>query len=393
MNRPAGSCVRARVGEDAGVNVERPEPKARTNDVDAGAERRRISQEAPGWALLGRTTTTTRELQLSMVRGTRNKGTNQSRCTGYMIAPERDPLSSCDGGCESRGSMKQTKLWSRALFTVVLMAQAMALAACSSAPEVAVFKIAPGASRPMALGKDAPIIAARLHALGDTGASVVVKGETIVVQDGGRLPEPFPAWFDPGVFSLRPVLCGVASPLTQVPPVSEPLPACGAQYQLSATNLDVNVNTGAATNLIPADPAFANTADTVNVKPNSNALLLTAAGEPYPRLVVGPAQVTNSDIASAKAVYENPSWWVVVTFTSSGSAAYNRLSKEALHQYMAIVLDGVVISAPLVEPSQSTFSSLGNKLQIAGAFDRTNATQLGALLSFGALPVPLLREG
>ncbi|MCA1704374.1 MAG: hypothetical protein LC808_14370 [Actinobacteria bacterium] len=38
----------------AGVNVERPQPKARTNDVDAGDERRRIDQEAWGMiSLLG----------------------------------------------------------------------------------------------------------------------------------------------------------------------------------------------------------------------------------------------------------------------------------------------------------------------------------------------------
>ncbi len=45
MKWPADSCVRARASEEAGVNVERPEPKARTNDVDAGDERRRLSQE------------------------------------------------------------------------------------------------------------------------------------------------------------------------------------------------------------------------------------------------------------------------------------------------------------------------------------------------------------
>ena len=42
LNWPKGSCVRARASEEAGVNVERPEPKARTNDVDAGDERRRL---------------------------------------------------------------------------------------------------------------------------------------------------------------------------------------------------------------------------------------------------------------------------------------------------------------------------------------------------------------
>jgi hypothetical protein len=42
-----GSCLQTRASEESGSNVERPQPKARTNDVDAGDERRRISGGNP----------------------------------------------------------------------------------------------------------------------------------------------------------------------------------------------------------------------------------------------------------------------------------------------------------------------------------------------------------
>jgi len=65
--------------------VERPEPKARTNDVDAGDERRRISQE-PSDVLLGRTMRTQRDVSPSPISG---RGRPEEPAAGHLFAPRR----------------------------------------------------------------------------------------------------------------------------------------------------------------------------------------------------------------------------------------------------------------------------------------------------------------
>ncbi|HYL82096.1 MAG TPA: hypothetical protein VEU07_14855, partial [Candidatus Acidoferrum sp.] len=85
---------------------------------------------------------------------------------------------------------------------------AVIAAACSTASPVAVFHVPPGPSRLILLAEDVPVLTARLHALGDTGANVVVQGNTIVIGGGGRLPAPASFFVRTGHLTFRPVFCG-----------------------------------------------------------------------------------------------------------------------------------------------------------------------------------------
>jgi preprotein translocase subunit SecD len=52
-------------------------------------------------------------------------------------------------------------------------------------------------------------------------------------------------------------------------------------------------------------------------------------------------------------------------------------------------VDGVTVSAPLMQPSQSTFASFGGRFQVSGNFTRNSARQLAAVLASGPLPAAL----
>jgi hypothetical protein len=185
---------------------------------------------------------------------------------------------------------------------VALILVAGVTSACSSPPPVAVFHTPPGPSRAIPVAEDVPVLAARLHVLGDTRASVVVQGDTVVVGGGGRLPASASFFVQPGGLYLRPVLCGAPAYVPSTTPApSGHLPTCGPQYQTSATDLAVTPDNNSiggytATN-IPPDPTFSAYPST---KPSADEPSRTVLlpGDPnagvYPRYVLGPAQMDGS---------------------------------------------------------------------------------------------------
>jgi preprotein translocase subunit SecD len=96
---------------------------------------------------------------------------------------------------------------------------------------------------------------------------------------------------------------------------------------------------------------------------------------------VGPTLLTGRRISGAKATYQGSSGWVVdVTFKGNDFATIigaNYVGKE-----VAIVLDGVVQSAPKINSGIT-----GTKVQISGTFSQREAKDLALVLKYGALPV------
>ena len=93
----------------------------------------------------------------------------------------------------------------------------------------------------------------------------------------------------------------------------------------------------------------------------------------------------------AKAEINNGGWVVVVTLRggADGEDVWNALAKKCFDggsecptKQIAIVLDGKVISAPVVQ----TPNFSGN-VQISGNFNQKEATDLAKILQFGAVPV------
>ncbi|MGW0711380.1 SecDF P1 head subdomain-containing protein [Streptomyces sp. NPDC002643] len=102
--------------------------------------------------------------------------------------------------------------------------------------------------------------------------------------------------------------------------------------------------------------------------------------------------VPGSDVSSAEAVFDSErgmGWFVKLEFTSAGAGRFADVTGRLAMQVspknqFAIVLDGVVVSAPYVASAIT-----GGEAEISGSFTREEAEQLAAQLSTGALPVRL----
>jgi preprotein translocase subunit SecD len=239
------------------------------------------------------------------------------------------------------------------------------------------------------------IIRNRVDAAGASGATVGSQGGNIVVQ--------FPGERDPqhlihligttAQLYFRPVLCG--APAYSPPPRGTTPPTqlvCNPQYATTAANLNVNPSTGNPAN-IPPDPTFNNVPSTLPERDNplSNVILPGTNGGGISRYVLGPSQLKGTAISKAQAVFDTQTsqWVVSYDLTSSGSPAWDRVAQANFHAYLAIDLDGVVESAPLIQPNSSTFTSFAGKGQISGNFTHSSANTLALELNYGALPVPL----
>ena len=275
---------------------------------------------------------------------------------------------------------------------------------CSTPTQVAQFRTPPGFSRVVPLAQDVPVITARLRALGDTGATVVVKGETVVVEGGGALPAPRSFFVRYGHLTLRPVLCGAPE---LIPSSTSPagasiasLPSCGAAYRTTTDNLGVAPNPHSAEGFnvksVPPDPAFgaipSNIADGADTDSPTLLLPAVANASRYPRLVVGPAQLENPKFRSVDARFDPSSmlWLVEARLSSSDARRWDDTARADFHRYVAADLDGVVLSAPLIQPTQSSFASFDGMFQITSKLTRATAEQLAALLVSGPLPAPLV---
>jgi len=249
------------------------------------------------------------------------------------------------------------------------------------------------------------IIRNRIDGEGVTGADVNSQGGNVVVQ--------FPGINDPqrlinligqtAQLYFRPVLCGAPSyiaPAKGKSPPSGPLPSCGSQYLTDTSNLAVTPNSSATNgytaNSVPSDPTFASYQSNTGTNDDPNSVVLLdadpkAGAQQYTRFVLGKAELRGDAIHSASAIYDTSvgGWAVNYTLTGEGSPAWDKVAQENFHQYVAIDLDGLVESAPIIQPTQSTFSSFQGKGEISGDFNQTTAQNLALELNYGALPVKL----
>jgi preprotein translocase subunit SecD len=95
------------------------------------------------------------------------------------------------------------------------------------------------------------------------------------------------------------------------------------------------------------------------------------------------AKVVGTDVKGATAT-TNPTtgqWEIVVSFTGEGQRKFTELTVETLGKQVAIVLDGVVISAPVIQ------SRIDGDAQITGDFTQKTALDLANTLKYGALPL------
>jgi preprotein translocase subunit SecD len=160
---------------------------------------------------------------------------------------------------------------------------------------------------------------------------------------------------------------------------------------MSPANLNVNTSTGNFNQLQP-DPQFTNISSTLPALDlPARFVLLPVLGQTGYRLVLGPAELTGTAVASATAQQDQVGAWVVnYTLTSAGAPAWDAMAKKYFHALIAIDLDGVVQSSPIIQPNNTTFQSFGGSGQISGSFTEQSAKNLALAMQYGSLPVRLV---
>jgi preprotein translocase subunit SecD len=271
---------------------------------------------------------------------------------------------------------------------------------------------------PAELQETVGILNNRVNGLGVSGAQVAtsgtneisvsvpgVKNAAAVLKELGQTAQLY----------FRPVLCA-ADPLAlpkatkgakPAKPISGDgtLPTCGSAYATNAANLAVTPNSsvsGSTNNTPPPDPQFTDYTSTnysTAGYANKTVLLptLPTTGTNTTntlRYVLGPAQLTGHSVSSATAT-QGPTgaWQVDYSLTRTGSPLWDQVAQANFHLQLGIELDGVVQSAPLIQPSQATFTSFAGQGTISGGgpsgMTQADAQNLALAMQFGSLPVRL----
>jgi len=217
------------------------------------------------------------------------------------------------------------------------------------------------------LNQSIEIIRSRVDALGVAEPDISRQGTNVIVQL-------------PGVRNSRRALdiVGQTAEL-RFRPVLETLPASEETPVTTAPGAP----TSAPATGVRTTPREEDRADQVVVLPE------TSKGEVVRRYRLGPAELTGRALKDAQAEFDSNTglWQVAFTLTGEGSKAFDDMAAKYQGRQVAIVLDGVVKSAPAIQEAQ-----FGGSGVINGDFSEREAKDLALVLSFGALPVELRPE-
>ncbi len=238
---------------------------------------------------------------------------------------------------------------------------------------------------------------------GTSGATVVSQGanEIAVSVPGVKNSQKLLATLgNTAQLLFRPALCYAPafSVAKGASPSTGPLPTCSSSSALTQANLQVtpnssNINGYTSNTNIPPDSQFTSFPSTPSTSDNKSetVLLPGTAASGGGRYVLGPAGLTGTAVHSATAQLVNGQWAVNLALTSEGSTQWDTMAQQQFHQIIGIDLDGQVISAPITQPSQASFTPFNGQVQISGNFSEDQAKTLATDFTYGALPVKLDR--
>ncbi len=236
----------------------------------------------------------------------------------------------------------------------------------------------------------------RVNGLGVSGAAVNLQGKNVVVSVPGVTDarRVLKLVGETAQLLFRPVLCQVAEPTKKAKTYPGSVPACASSYLWTEAALGITPNNSIATfssNPLPVDSAYSIVKTT---NPNKDFakdnVILPLLGSPGVRYLLGKSELTGQSIGKAVAQQDQFGAWVVnYTLTKKGSPEWDAVANKNFHQALAIELDGVIQSAPFIQPGQAAFSSFQGSGEISGSFTEQGAKNLAIAMEFGALPVRL----
>ena len=262
------------------------------------------------------------------------------------------------------------------------------------------------------LNETVNILNLRVNGLGVSGAqvqttgknqiSVSIPGVTNAQQVLNQIGQTARMYFRPVQCFAYPQGRPKHAPKNYVPPRGlDTVPPCTSSTQLTQANLNVTPNNsvqGYSSNNVPPDSQYVAYPSTSVLKPDyehSTVLLpglaTTGSANGGERYVLGPSEMTGHAIGSAQATQDQTGAWVV-DYSLAGSAnsqLWDKVAQQNFHQLLGIELDGVVYSAPIIQPTQTAFSSFNGQGQISGNLSQQDAQNLAQAMNYGALPVTL----
>jgi preprotein translocase subunit SecD len=156
-------------------------------------------------------------------------------------------------------------------------------------------------------------------------------------------------------------LPAVVAPVVTTPPPA-PVPNAKGFDQLQTTNVEDDVK-------------------------GANVILHLQKHDPSAsRLILGPAQMTGGVKGANASLGQSGAWEVNVELSGAGTRNFNTLALANCEKRVAIALDGLVQSAPLIN-KPCNFAD--GRVQITGSFTEKEAKDLATVLKFGSLPVQL----
>jgi len=200
--------------------------------------------------------------------------------------------------------------------------------------------------------------------------------------------------------TLKDAASSSASPAASGGSTAKASSSAAATPAPSATS---SAQAAAAASESKAATAFAslNCNDKTAVKAAATALptdyIATCDKNNQAKYLLGPSQISGTDVKSASATpvmagnTVTNNWQINLNFDAKGTTEFANSTQQLYSEYtsqsgsgqFAIVLDGVVESAPVV--NQGAIN--GGQAQITGTFSQSDADTLATILNYGALPL------
>ncbi len=220
------------------------------------------------------------------------------------------------------------------------------------------------------------IIRNRVDAIGVAEPDITRQGDQVVIQL-------------PGVKDKQRAvdLIGKTAELTFRPVISifDPLDA----NQRAAAKAVVESSGSAKESDIPEDTDSTVSLSDLLTPPEEDAATATVAllgSDGQFGFVWAQAQLTGEVIEEALATFQGQ-WIVNLSPNDEGAVGFDQMAVANYERQVAIVLDGVVESAPTINATE-----FNGQAVISGSFDEAEAKNLALVLRFGALPVEFERD-
>ncbi|MGH9281781.1 MAG: protein translocase subunit SecD [Acidimicrobiales bacterium] len=237
-----------------------------------------------------------------------------------------------------------------------------------------------------ALDQAIEIIRNRVDALGVAEPDISRQGDNIIVQLPGVRDQKRALEIvgQTAELRFRPVIEAVPVDENAAPTntTSTTTPASTVPGETTTTAAPTTTTTAAPAGGIPTTPREEDLADKEVV------LEEVMKGDVTARYRLGPAELTGTAVKTARAEFDpTQGWRVSFTLTGDGSGKFDQLAAKNVGKQVAIVLDSVVKSAPVIREA-----SFGGSGVISGSFSEREAKDLALVLRYGALPVELKPE-